>query len=406
MKLNDIPPAIVNALGEVLRKNGYFQENTEQLLQYKFGTWLTSFAPTVLFPLFDAMLSQDRTPISILLSWLYCCQPVFIPQLKSVLGERLYEDLCKYELILPAVGVPEKVESAIQIIPFIEQLFVATEKPKKVQDARGSFQCLSFDSNAVMTLFPDSYDLANQIRGTRGETALDLCCGNGAQSLVLAKNKNVGHVVGMDVNERALDYARFNAKLNGLNNIVFQHHDIRMPIVESARFEIVVANPPFCPTVRQTGAAGSAALFCDGGACGDDFVRIILHERMKEVILDKGRTFIIAPFVLRQGERVEERLKSFSTEELSYNTAVIDLGAPSSAEAPILNPFCANMVYFIASQTLTNPTEYPGKIKEFYEHLHGNGITGVKYVVLKLDNFELKHEHVSSLTPSTNPSTQ
>ena len=47
--------------------------------------------------------------------------------------------------------------------------------------------------------------------------ALDLCVGGGIQSLFLADHCE--QVVGVDLNERALDIARFNMRLNGIENV-------------------------------------------------------------------------------------------------------------------------------------------------------------------------------------------
>jgi hypothetical protein len=97
------------------------------------------------------------------------------------------------------------------------------------------------------------------VRGS-GERALDLCTGNGIQAILLAAH--AAHVVATDVNARALEYAEFNAALNGVENIETRHGSFFEP-VDGERFDLVVANPPYVVSPE------SAYLFRDSGLPGD-----------------------------------------------------------------------------------------------------------------------------------------
>ncbi|WP_299446694.1 class I SAM-dependent methyltransferase [uncultured Phycicoccus sp.] len=102
--------------------------------------------------------------------------------------------------------------------------------------------------------------------------ALDLGTGCGVQALHLGAH--AGSVVVTDLSERALDYARFNAALNGTT------WDVRsgsmLDPVAGERFGLVVSNPPFVITPRS----GAMPLFeyRDGGASGDDLVRDLVRR--------------------------------------------------------------------------------------------------------------------------------
>jgi hypothetical protein len=87
-----------------------------------------------------------------------------------------------------------------------------------------------------------SVTLAKLAVRRRVQSALDLGTGCGIQALLAAKH--TGHVVATDVNPRALAFARFNARLNGIDNIEFRHGDVFEP-VGGERFGLVVANPPY-----------------------------------------------------------------------------------------------------------------------------------------------------------------
>lgn len=73
-------------------------------------------------------------------------------------------------------------------------------------------------------------------------TALDLGTGNGIQAILCAADAE--RVVATDINPRALAYGRFNAALNGVDNIEFREGSLFEP-VEGERFDLVVCNPPY-----------------------------------------------------------------------------------------------------------------------------------------------------------------
>jgi hypothetical protein len=74
------------------------------------------------------------------------------------------------------------------------------------------------------------------------EATLDLGVGGGVQSLMAARHS--GRVVAVDKNPRALRFARFNARLNGVAGIDFREGDLFAPVA-GERFGLIVGNPPY-----------------------------------------------------------------------------------------------------------------------------------------------------------------
>jgi hypothetical protein len=74
------------------------------------------------------------------------------------------------------------------------------------------------------------------------DSALDLGTGCGIQALLAAKH--AGRVVATDVNPRALAFAAFNARLNGIDTIELRLGDA-FAAVEGERFDLILANPPY-----------------------------------------------------------------------------------------------------------------------------------------------------------------
>lgn len=73
---------------------------------------------------------------------------------------------------------------------------------------------------------------------------LDLCTGTGCLALALAKEVRNSHVCGIDISEKALEYAELNAKINGITNVTFLQGDLYEPVYGS-RFDLIVSNPPY-----------------------------------------------------------------------------------------------------------------------------------------------------------------
>ena len=99
--------------------------------------------------------------------------------------------------------------------------------------------------------------------------ALDLGTGNGFQALLAARHAD--HVVGVDISERALDFARLNARRNGVENAEWRQGSWLEP-VRGEHFDLVVANPPYVIS------PDSRLLYRDSGEPGDALVRRLLGE--------------------------------------------------------------------------------------------------------------------------------
>ncbi|MDP2350880.1 MAG: class I SAM-dependent methyltransferase [Chloroflexota bacterium] len=92
---------------------------------------------------------------------------------------------------------------------------------------------------------PATFLLARYLRRDAAVRALDLGCGSGFLSLVLASAG--ASVVSLDINPRAVAFARFNAALNGRRALAPELEDFLSRPTEAleGRFDAVVSNPPF-----------------------------------------------------------------------------------------------------------------------------------------------------------------
>jgi methylase of polypeptide subunit release factors len=100
---------------------------------------------------------------------------------------------------------------------------------------------------------------------------LDLGTGCGIQAMHASRFADT--VVATDISARALDIARFNAALNGIENIEFRLGSLFEPVA-GERFGRIVSNPPFVITPRRDGVP--AYEYRDGGMVGDALVETVL----------------------------------------------------------------------------------------------------------------------------------
>jgi SAM-dependent methyltransferase len=100
-------------------------------------------------------------------------------------------------------------------------------------------------------------------------TALDLGTGCGVQAILASRHS--GRVVGTDVNARALNFAAFNLRLNGVENVELREGSFFDPVAGS-RFDLVVTNPPYVISPE------TSFLFRDSGLAGDTVSREVVRQ--------------------------------------------------------------------------------------------------------------------------------
>lgn len=74
-------------------------------------------------------------------------------------------------------------------------------------------------------------------------SVLDVGCGYGPIGLAAARMASRGHVTMIDINSRAVELARENARLNGITNVTIQESDL-FAAVKDQVFDVVLTNPP------------------------------------------------------------------------------------------------------------------------------------------------------------------
>ncbi|MBW2281605.1 MAG: class I SAM-dependent methyltransferase [Deltaproteobacteria bacterium] len=132
--------------------------------------------------------------------------------------------------------------------------------------------------DAVMGITTSTLCLASFTPRGRAARALDLGTGSGLQALLAARHCD--RVTAVDLNPRALEFARFNAALNGVENVDFVRGDL-LEFEADEPYDLVVCNPPFVISPR------SDCLYRDNPLDADGFVQALL-QRMPGLLAEGG----------------------------------------------------------------------------------------------------------------------
>jgi carbamoyltransferase len=151
----------------------------------------------------------------------------------------------------------------------------------------------------VMSIGQDSAGLARMVAESGGGSALDLGCGSGVISFAAADGFD--RVTGVDINPRALNFSRFNALLNGVENVTFLEGDLYEP-VSGETFNLIASNPPYVPTPGD-----APTWFRDGGPSGEAVVGRILAG-LPEHLGAGGVCAIVSTIVTHRRRSYEDKL--------------------------------------------------------------------------------------------------
>jgi hypothetical protein len=132
---------------------------------------------------------------------------------------------------------------------------------------------------------------------------LDLGTGSGFHALVAAGHS--GSVIATDRNGRAVEFAAFNAALNGMANVEVRAGDLFAP-VDGEAFDLIVSNPPFIisPDFKH--------LFLSTELKGDELCQRLARDAPR-FLTEGGWCQFLANWAILSGERWDERLAGWFT---------------------------------------------------------------------------------------------
>lgn len=195
----------------------------------------------------------------------------------EIIGEDCFQILSSIGVIIPRGDL---FASRIDIY-CVNEFFIATDHRYMIYEED------NIQENPVMYIGMDSLGLVHTVPKYLSESTLDLCTGSGIQAITASCFSR--KVIGIDINPRAIRFARFNAQLNGVSNVQFIEGDLYKPI-EQQKFDTILANPPFVPSPDHK------LDFRDGGNNGEKILEAIVSNANSH--LSKfGQLFIVTDLV-------------------------------------------------------------------------------------------------------------
>jgi SAM-dependent methyltransferase len=128
-----------------------------------------------------------------------------------------------------------------------------------------------FDTVNYVHIGGDTIKLWNLIKKECKESinnAIEIGCGAGFLSLWISQFAQ--HVTATDISQRTLEFAKFNAEINGIGNIVTRNSDVYSNV--EGKFDLIISNPPY---LFLPEGYSSRRSYSYGGYLGTDILKKI-----------------------------------------------------------------------------------------------------------------------------------
>jgi len=188
--------------------------------------------------------------------------------------------------------------AAVQLLPLPGGRWLASDMPR-----RGAAK-FEVAEDYVMSIGRSTTILGDSTIRRPSRATLDLGTGSGYHAVLAAPHS--AQVVAIDRNPRAIGFARFNARINALNNVEAIEGDLFAPAA-GRTFDLIVTNPPFVIT------PGKQFIYRDSGMSGDAVVETICRTAPAH-LNDGGYGQMICNWAHLKGRDWKDRLRSWFAE--------------------------------------------------------------------------------------------
>lgn len=150
----------------------------------------------------------------------------------------------------------------------------------------------------VMGVGSSSMTLASATPRQKIGRFLDMGTGCGVHALMA--RGHCDEVVATDLNQRAVDFTAFAAKLAGAGHVKAVAGSLFEP-VEGVKFDLIVSNPPFVIS------PGAKFIYRDGGMKGDEFCQTLIRQA-PGYLVDDGFCILLCNWATLRGQDWKERV--------------------------------------------------------------------------------------------------
>lgn len=164
----------------------------------------------------------------------------------------------------------------------------------------------------VMPIGPSSKFLETITIRKKVDSALDLGCGCGLQTLFLAVHSRL--VTATDINPRCLTLTALNARLNNIHNIELLEGSYFEP-VHGRKFDLIVSNAPYVITPDKT------QIYRDAKGSGDQAILNVIRQ-IPGFLNDGGYAHVLATWLHKKRQAPEETIHA-AVKQLPVDTLLV-----------------------------------------------------------------------------------
>jgi methylase of polypeptide subunit release factors len=337
---------LIAELRDVLRAAGFDGAGVRAAL----GTSSEILTGSYEIPIRERRLAGQE-PIGTLIKLFVLEQPVAADAARAALAPLSLEQLAGLGLLEENGG---EVQRQVRLVPH-DEIVIASDRRLGAGSDR---------PDHVAGVHNPSLTLSQLTVRRPVETALDMGTGSGIQSILAARHCD--RVVATDLNERALNFAAFNALLNDAQNVEVRAGSFFEPVA-GERFGLIATNPPYVISPE------SAYLFRDSGLEGDSVSREVLRAT-PEHLEEGGFATILASWAHRPGQDWTEPLRSW-IEGTGCDAWLLHHGT----DDPLTHVANWNKESYV-----TGPDDLAETIDRWLEYLERLGIEGIAYGAIVL----------------------
>ena len=275
-----IAPADAQRLRALFEEAGYSEANLRKHLG-------AAELPSRQLRNLPRLLDRTSAPllVNVLLRWFWLIRAQQQGEFAGLISEEFLS-------LLLAAGLIERQEDRYipqaMLLP-VESFLVASDHPSSIE---------ALQAEMVLWPNPTSKFLGRFAVRRHSRSTLDLGTGSGILSLGVARHSD--QVVATDITERAALFARFNARLNGVENIEVLVGDCFAPVV-GRTFDLILSNPPFFITPQTD------FVFCENEMELDGLCRRLVKEASAH-LNEGGYLQMLCEWAQISGQPWEERV--------------------------------------------------------------------------------------------------
>ncbi len=229
--------------------------------------------------------TREVTLLSALVRWFWLGRPQPVDESASIVPEALVRLLLQSGLLKQDGDI---LKASAMLLP-VQGFLVASDHPASIA---------SGDAEMVLWPNPTSKFLSHFAVRRHSRATLDLGTGSGILSLGAAEYSDL--VIATDLNPRVPSFVRFNAQLNGIENIQLLMGDGFEPVAGRS-FDLILSNPPFFITPQRD------YLFCDNSMELDQLCRRLVQQAPAH-LNEGGYMQMLCEWAQVSGEPWEERI--------------------------------------------------------------------------------------------------